>query len=305
MLTDDVERYLALRQALGFRLQGTSHNLRAFVRFATQRGDTRISSATALDWASQPLSASGRYVRLRDVVLFARFLRAEDPSHELPPARHFRFRSIRRPPYIYAPAEIGRLLAATDRLRQSYPLRRAVYRTMLGLIASTGLRPSEALDLRLDDALPAGILRIRKTKFGKSRLVPLHPSTVGALESYLRLRQTEPMAGDDHLFLSGTGGRIPSNTAIYTFRRLLSLAAIATAALRRPRLQDLRHTFATRCLQQCSTRRESVARHFVALSTYLGHVDAASTYWYLEATPELLAHIAAAGESLLARRNSP
>jgi integrase len=138
----------------------------------------------------------------------------------------------------------------------------------------------------------------------KSRLVPLHPSTAGALESYLRLRQTEPIA-DDHLFLSDSGGRIPSNTAIYTFRRLLSLGAIAPAAVRRPRLQDLRHTFATRYLQQCSTRRESVARHFVALSTYLGHVDIASTYWYLEATPELLAHIAAAGESLLARRSSP
>jgi integrase/recombinase XerD len=300
MLTDDVERYLALRQALGFRLQGTSRNLRAFALFATQRGDTRIRSASALDWASQPLSASGRYVRLRDVVLFAHFLRAEDPSHELPPARHFRIQTARKPPYIYTPTEIGQLLAAADRLCQSYPLRRAVYRTMLGLIASTGLRPSEALDLRLDDALPGGILRIRKTKFGKSRLVPLHPSTAGALEEYLRLRQAEPIA-DDHLFLSGSGGRIPSSTVISTFRRLLTLAAIAPEAVRRPRLHDLRHTFATRCLQQCSARRESVARHFVALSTYLGHVDIANTYWYLEATPELLAHIAAAGESLLAR----
>jgi integrase/recombinase XerD len=303
MLKNDVERYLSLRRTLGFRLHSTADNLRAFARFATDQGDTRIRSNTAVDWASSASSPGVRHVRLRDVLLLARFLRAEDAAHELPPPRLFPIRVIRRPPYIYTPEEVGRLLVAAGGLSRSYPLRREVYRTMLGLIASTGLRLSEALDLRLDDILPGGVLRVRKGKFGKSRLLPLHPTTIAALHSYLGARQTAAIPGD-HLFVSVSGARIASSTVDYTFGRLLRLAGITPEGDRRPRLHDLRHTFATRSLEHCSTRRESVARHFVALSTYLGHVDIASTYWYLEATPELLAHIAAAGERLVARSSS-
>ena len=228
MLSDHVERYLTLRRSLGFELRYAARNLHAFVGFATDRGDTHVRATTAVDWAAQASSPWARHVRLRDIVLLARFLHAEDPAHEVPPARFFHVRLVRQPPYIYTPAEIGQLLAAAAGLRRTYPLRRRVYTTLIGLLAATGLRVSEALDLRL--------------------------------------------------------------------------AAIAPDRQRRPRLLDLRHTFATRSLQQCSTRRESVARHFVALATYLGHADIANTYWYLEATPELMADLATASESLVAGR---
>jgi integrase len=170
---------------------------------------------------------------------------------------------------------------------------------MLGLIAATGLRISEALDLRLHDVLPDGVLQIRRAKFGKSRLLPLHPTAVTALDCYLKERRRLAVT-DDHMFLSAGNQRIHSAMAWYTFRRMCRLAGIAPTRTRPPRIHDLRHTFATRVLEQCSTRREAVARHFVALSTYLGHTNIANTYWYLEATPQLMTDIAAAGEALIA-----
>ena len=196
--------------------------------------------------------------------------------------------------------EIVQLIGAASRLRESYPLRRHVYATMLGLIAATGLRISEALDLRLYDVLPDGVLQIRRTKFGKSRLIPLHPTAANALDWYLEERRRLAVT-DDHVFLSAGNQRIAASTVGYTFRRIRRLAGIAPARTRPPRIHDLRHTFATRALEQCSTRREAVARHFVALATYMGHTDIAHTYWYLEATPELMTDIARAAEALIAK----
>jgi integrase len=195
------------------------------------------------------------------------------------------------------------LVAAAGRLRISYPLRPQVYATLFGLMAATGLRVSEALDLRLGDVCPDGVLHIRRTKFGKSRLLPLHPTVVAALQRYLALRGRLPVP-DDHVFLSAGNRRIAASTINDTFHRVLHLAGIAPDQHPRPRIHDLRHTFATRALQQCVTRREAVARHFVALATYLGHADIADTYWYLEATPELLADIAAAAEALVAKEEA-
>lgn len=299
MLSDHVDRYLTLRRTLGYKLHNTGRNLQAFAAFAGAKGDTHIRAATAVQWSAQASSPHARSVRLRDIVLLARFLSAEDPCHEIPPARHFHVRVVRQPPYIYTPAEIGQLLAAARRLPCSYALRRSVYATLIGLIAATGLRVSEALDLRFDDLLPNSVLRIRRTKFAKSRLVPVHSTTVEALTAYLQERHSVAIA-DDHLFVSASHGRIPTPTACGTFQRVVRLAGIAPDRRRRPRMADLRHTFATRSLQRCAVRRESVARHFVALSTYLGHTNVAHTYWYLEATPELMADIAAAGENLVA-----
>ena len=299
MLIAHVERYISLRQTLGFKLRDVSAKLRAFARFADDRGDTRVRVSTALDWATGASSPHARHVRLRDVARFARFLHAEDPTHEVP-RNPFLASKHRRLPYIYAPEEIVQLVRAASRLRESYPLRRQVYGTLLGLIAATGLRISEALDLRLGDVLPDGVLQIRRTKFGKSRLVPLHPTAANALNRYLEER-CQLAVMDDHVFLSAGNQRISSSTVEYTFRRIRRLAGIAPARTRPPRIHDLRHTFATRALEQCSTRREAVARHFVALATYLGHADIAHTYWYLEATPDLMTDIAAAAEALVAR----
>ena len=301
MLNDHVERYLMLRRSLGYKLRDTARNLQAFAGFASDRGDTHVRAATAVEWAAQASSPLMRHVRLHDVVLLARFLYAEDATHEIPPARYFQVRVVRQPPYIYTPAEIGQLLVAAHRLPCSYALRRPVYATLIGLIAATGLRVSEALDLRFDDLLPNAVLRIRQTKFAKSRLVPLHATSVDALAAYLQERQRFASA-DDHLFVSANRRRIPTPMASTTFQKVIRLAGIAPGRQRRPRLADLRHTFATRSLQRCAVQRDSVARHLVALSTYLGHASPAYTYWYLEATPELMADIATAGENLVAGR---
>lgn len=298
MLIAHVERYILLRQTLGYKLRDKAANLRAFARFAADKGKTHVCVSTAVEWSSGAPSAYARHIRLRDVAHLAHFLHAEDPAHEIPcDLLHV---SRRRPlPYIYAPEEIVQLIGAARRLRESYPLRRQVYATMLGLIAATGLRISEALDLRLHDVLPDGVLQIRRAKFGKSRLIPLHPTVVTAFGSYLEERRRLAVT-DDHIFLSPANQRIHNVLAQYTFRRICRIAGIVPARIRPPRIHDLRHTFATRVLEQCSMQREVIARHFVALSTYMGHTNIANTYWYLEATPELMTDMAVAAEALIA-----
>ena len=189
---------------------------------------------------------------------------------------------------------------AAGQLYNTYPLRRETYAMLFGLIAATGMRVSEALSLRFADVHPDGSLLVHEAKLGKSRLVPLHPSTVEALNHYLGKRRKLP-ATDDHLFLSAGGRRISRSMVNYMFRRIAKLAGVAsTPEKSRPDLDDLRHTFATRSLEACSTRREGVARHFVALSTYIGHSDIKHTYWYLEATPDPTVDIATAAEALVA-----
>lgn len=297
MLSHDVERYLLLRRTLGFTLRETVRRLRAYARFAADCGDTHVRTSTAVAWAATAPSPEARHIRLRDVVKLARFLRAEDADHEVPVLAIMPGRSVRPMPYIYSADEIARIVAAAGKLRVTHPLRRTGYATLLGLIASTGLRISEALDLRFGDVLPDGVLRIRRSKFGKSRLIPLHPTTRAAFECYLTLRQTHTVP-DDHIFLSTANRRIPTSTVNSTFRRILKLARIAPDRTRVPRIHDLRHTMATRALERCATERRTISRHFVALSTYLGHVDIKQTYWYLQATPELMTDIAAAAEVL-------
>lgn len=164
------------------------------------------------------------------------------------------------------------MLDAAGNLRRQKPspLRRQIYVMLIGLLASTGLRISEALNLRLGDLLPDGVLHIRQTKFNKSRLVPMHPSVAETLHAYLLVRQKS--AGlDDHMFLSVGGKPMSASTVRSTFRVILRRADIGQDRARRPRIHDLRHTFATRVLEQCAMRRDDVARDFVALSTYLGH----------------------------------
>lgn len=304
MLTDHVDRYVALRQALGYRLRKPARHLHAFARFADAKGDTHIRTSTAVAWATDAPSPSARHIRLRDVVHLARFLHAEDAAHEVPPATLFPAPKMRPLPYIYPPGEVAQIVAAAGRLRRTYPLRREVYATLFGLIAATGLRVSEALELRFDDLQPNGVLLIRRTKFGKSRLVPLHPTVADALDRYLDRRRKLAVT-DDHVFLSASDRRIGASMVNYTFRRVVRLAGVAAGRTRPCRIHDLRHTFATRSLQQCSTRRESVSRHCVSLATYLGHTDIVHTYWYLEATPELMTDIATAAEVLMVGGNNP
>jgi integrase/recombinase XerD len=299
MLSDDAERYIELRRTLGFKLRMSSRHLQSFARFATERGETYVSAVTALEWATMAPTRGARHRRLGDVVRFARFLRAENATHEVP-VNLFVERASRPVPYIYTQDVLVRILDAAGHLRRQKPnpLRQQLYVMLFGLIAATGLRVSEALKLRFDDVLAGGVLHIRDTKFGKSRLVPLHETVAETLERYLDMRRR--FAGsNDHLFLSVKGKVLASSTVNYTFRRILRLANIAPGRLRRPRIHDLRHSFATRVLEQCGSNRDAVARHFVALATYLGHVNIKHTYWYLQATPELMTDIAAAAETLI------
>jgi len=301
MLIDDIERYIALRRSLGFKLEKTARYLQSFARFAVDQGENHIRAQTAITWAATATTPDSRYRRLRDVARAARFLRAEDAEHEIPPTGLFVAPRTRLIPYIYTSDELARILgAAEDMQRQEpNPMRRQVYVMLFGLIAATGLRVSEALGLRFDDVLPDGVLRIRETKFGKNRLVPLHETVRHVLDKYLVLRRdcVEP---DDHLFLSARRRKIPYSVANKAFRHILQLAAIAPERTRRPRIHDLRHSFATRVLEQGGAERKSIARRAVALMTYMGHSDLRYTYWYLQATPVLMSDIAAAAETLIA-----
>jgi integrase len=240
MLTAHIDRYIALRQALGFKLRDTARGLHAFARFAAARGDTHIRTSTPGAWATDAPSPSARHIRLRDVVHLARFLRAEDAGHEVPPATLFPAPKVRPLPYIYTPEEVAQIVAAAGNLRRTYPLRREVYATLFGLIAATGLRVSEALDLRFDDLQPNSVLLIRRAKFGKSRLVPLHPTVAEALDRYLDRRRRLAVT-DDHVFLSASDRRIGASMVNYTFRRVVRLAGVAAGRTRPSRIHDFRH----------------------------------------------------------------
>jgi integrase/recombinase XerD len=238
-----------------------------------------------------------RAKRLRLVVHFAHFARVEDPTHELPPAHLFRGGSRRRRPYLFSDEEIQRLLQCASRLRPVGTLRPLTYQTLLGLLIVTGMRISEVLALRYADLTPEGIV-IAQTKFRKSRLVPLHPTARTALEQFL-LRRRRIVTADDHLFISRRGQPYRYATVAQTFTTLLAAAGIhGHPHSPRPRLHDFRHRFAVKALEACPDSRDHVARHMLALSTYLGHARLESTYWYLETTPQLMLDIVAACETL-------
>ncbi len=302
MLSGHIERYIRLRRAAGYKLDEAARSMRAFARFAAAKGDVSLKAATAVEWASSGCTPNHRGRRLSHLVRLGHFLHAEDPAHEVPPAGLFIRSMVRPSPYIYTSEELARILETAGRLRRSKltPLRAELYQMLFGLIAATGLRISEALRLRFDDILPGGVLRIRNTKFNKSRLVPLHASVVAVLNKYVAMRR-RIRTRDPHLFVREHGKPMEPRTVEATFRRVLTLAGIAPERQRRPRLHDLRHTFATRVLQQCGVQPEAIARHFVALSTYLGHSKVAHTYWYLEATPDLMVDIAALAEAFVAK----
>lgn len=304
MLKNSVDRYISLRRTMGYQLHNVNRLLHSFADFAAERGDTHIHAQSVLAWATAASKPHGRYLRLQAVADFARFLHAEDPTHEVPPAGLFVNSYSRRLPHIYSPAELARLVGAAKRLHQTYPLRCETYATLFGLIASTGLRISEALDLRISDVQQDGVLFIRRGKGGKGRLVPLHATAIKALRAYLEARRRRPPVLDDHLFLSRGQRQLRSEMAEYTFRRMVALAGLAPPGVRRCRIHDLRHTFATRSLEMCPHRREDVEQHFVALATYLGHTQIAHTYWYLEATPELMAHLAEAADTLIGKEGA-
>ncbi|MGH6675478.1 MAG: tyrosine-type recombinase/integrase, partial [Xanthobacteraceae bacterium] len=246
----------------------------------------------------QAPSAEQRRNRLLAVRRFAIALHAEDPRHEVPSADLFGRASYkRRTPYIYSPGEIGRLIAAAHRLGPNGSIRPFTYAMIFGLIAATGMRVSEALAIRLSGMTDDGLI-IAETKFKKSRLLPLHPTTKLALDEYLANRLKVP-SPSDALFISHQGTPPAYPTVITVFLQVTrSIGLRGAPGSRGARIHDLRHTFAVRSLERCAHDAQAVARHITALSTYLGHAHVSDTYWYLQATPELMVHMAHAGEAL-------
>lgn len=299
MLSRDLACYIDRKRSLGFKFHNQNILLRGFVRFAEERGDRFITSARVLAWAARAPSPEHRRTRLLTVRRFALALHAENARHQIPQADALgRATTKRRPPYIYRSDEIVRLLRAAAALEPAGSIRPILYMTLLGLIAATGMRIAEALALQLDDVTADGLV-IRETKFQKSRFLPLHATVRQALDRYLIDRRKLSTA-DRALFISAGGRSLPYNTVRNVFLQLLDRIGLRGAhSGRDPRIHDLRHSFAVRSLEQCSHDRSAVARHIVALSTYLGHAHVTDTYWYLQATPVLMGQIAEAGEALL------
>lgn len=300
MLSDDCTRYVELRRAMGFKFRLQSCLLRNFVAFAEARGDAYVRTKTVLAWAAEAPSATQRRERLLVVRRFAHQMQAEDERYEVPPAQVFgRPKRTRRVPYIYTPEEIRGLLNAAAELTPKDSIRPATYVNLFALIASTGLRISEALALQLDDITPAGLI-IRHTKFRKSRLVPLHTTAERGIERYLALRRRVGGGADRSVFVSLWGSGLSYSTVYPVFLNLMrSIGLRGSPGSPGPCIHDLRHTFAVRALEQSSAvGSEEVAQHILALSTYLGHAHPSDTYWYLQATPKLLEGISKAGEEL-------
>ena len=292
-----VETYLAVRRTAGFTLSNTEYLLRSFAGFAADQKQTHIHTATAIDWAGQARSVEQRHTRYQTICRFAQYLHVEDPRHELPPPNHFGYRKTRRVPRIYSPDEITALILAATRLPSPGSLQPRTYAALISLLAATGLRISEALHLLVSDVTGEGLL-IRRTKFQKTRLVPLHETAVVGLGSYLTCRQ-EMRRGGDHVFVSNEGKPLAYQKVHNVFRTLLKSAGLKPSGGRWPRIHELRHTFAVRALESSPIGRQRIGQHMLALATYLGHVNIDATYWYLETTPELLHDIAVVADNFV------
>jgi len=299
-IRDALMQYIAVRRALGTQLREPAVTLGHFVEFLEREGAEFITINLAIRWAQEPqhVQRATWARRLTMVRRFAAWLSVFDPRTEIPPNRILNARHRRNKPYIFTDQEIERLMAEAARLPSPKGLRALTQVTLIGLLAATSLRPGEALALNLRDVdLQSGILAIRHTKFGKSRFVPIEESTCAALAHYMK-RRNEVCAccPADGFLISERGTRLGACAVRRTFAKISRAIGLrATAEGRRigrgPRLQDMRHTFATRKLIEWYRDGLDVGRELPKLTTYLGHVDVSHTYWYIEAVPELL-HLA-------------
>ena len=289
-----LNEYIAIRRALGFELREVAGYLRNFVAFLKIEGASYITKELALRWATQPADAQPyTWVwRLGMVRRFAAWHSTMDPRTEIPPAGLLPHRYQRKRPHIYSDEEIEKLLRKAAQLVSPKGLRAHTYTTLFGLLAVSGMRVNEALRLdRPDVDLGSGILTIRRTKFGKSRHVPVHSSTVEALKQYAAKRDRILPKPTPAFFVSERGTRITEWIARYTFAKLsqqLGFRSMAKGHGRGPRLHDMRHRFAARTLIHWYRAGLDVERELPKLATYLGHVHVNETHWYLEAVPELL-----------------
>lgn len=296
-LRNAMEEYLALRRALGFQLVLAGAALHRFVSFLEKEGVSVVTTKLALRWATQPrLPNPTQWAnRLCIVRRFALYRSMSDPRTEIPPLGLIPYHYSRKTPYLYSDAEIIQILKAAKKLPSTTGFRAETYSTLFGLLAVTGMRMSEGIHLNLEDVdLSRGLITINRTKFGKSRIVPVHPSTQRKLQKYIRRRATYyPVTTTKRFFISEHGTPLTTGTVRQTF-----IAISRQIGLRwpqeshGPRLHDLRHRFAVKILNDWYRADVDAERNLPKLATYLGHTHVSSTYWYLTATPELLHRVA-------------
>lgn len=282
--------YLSLRRALGFKLYHETWWLPDFVAYLGSHGRSVITTELALRWAQQPADGHPNWwaKKLGAIRRFARHYHACDPRTEIPPPDLLPYRSRRQTPHLYTDGEVTALLQEARRLPD--PLVSATYSTLLGLLAATGMRVGEAIELDEDAVdFPRSRVTVSKSKFGKSRHVPLHCSTLAALHDYAQTRDRLcPRRRAPSFFISRVGTRVIHQNFHHVFLRLVRRSGIRGRRGRRPRLHDLRHTFAVKTVRDWYRAGIDVEQRLPWLSTYLGHVNPTTTYWYLTATPELL-----------------
>jgi integrase len=305
LLRQELSDYLALRRALGYRLARAEKLLCQFLDYLEAIGASHVTLAAALNWAQLPVCGESNWWadRLSVVRGFATYLHNLDPAHEVPPADLLPRRPLRASPYLYSDADICALIAATASLRT--PIRRATFATLIGLLAVTGIRVGEAIALDRDDIdTAAGLLRVRHGKFDKARLVHLHATSVAALQGYLHQRDRfAPGGGTAAMFVSSAGTRLLYCNVHATWKQLVARAGLRPrSASCRPRIHDVRHSFAVRAMLDAYAAGEDGQTRLTLLSTWLGHVHPGSTYWYLSASPELMTAAARRLERHLARR---
>jgi len=285
--------YLAIRRAMGFKMERHEKLLAQFVDYLTVNGAGTVTLEHALTWATSPTTSDPRWwaARLSMVRGFAVHLHALDPAHQVPPPGLIRYGTRRTVPHLYTDDEVTALVRAAGQLPGS-ALRAATYQTLVRLLAVTGMRVGEAIRLdRQDWDGGLGLLTVRHTKFGKSRQLPMHPTSTAGLQDYLDLRDhLLPHSHTDALLLSTRGFRLRYNRVSDTFHGLLGPSGVTRrSSATRPRIHDLRHTFAVASLLDWYRNGADVPAMLPRLSTYLGHADPKHTYWYLSAAPELLA----------------
>lgn len=283
-LRQAAQDYLSLRRSLGFKLRCAGALLLKFAAFAEARGAEYVTISLALEWATLPphQKPATRADRMKAVRVFARYQQAIDARTEVPPFGLLPYRPPRARPYLYTDEEIKRLLEATARLQSTKGIRPHTYYCLLGLLAVSGLRISEALALRDQDVdLQAGVLTIRSSKFKKSRFVPLHPSTVNALRHYTQQRDSLIRTRySDSFFVSDFGRSLEVSAVRRTFYELSRWAGLRQGEINRgPRLHDFRHRFAIQTMIQWYRTGQEVERRLPVLSTYLGHTHVSDTYW--------------------------
>ncbi len=285
--------YLQLRRSLGHDLAEAARLLPDFVAYLDSHNSPTVTIQAALGWAQQSGPGQVSTVgprRMTAVRGFARYLAGLDAATEVPPLGLLPHRQRWRQPFIYSRADIDAVMGLA-RSSISPPLRASTYETLIGLLAASGLRIGEAIKLdRGDVGWAQGVLLIRESKFGKSRLVPLQPSSIQALQAYATLRdELQPRPKGPSFFVSRTRKRLLYAAVCPTFRQLINTAGVGAGAPSPPRLHDLRHTFAVATLLGWYRTGQDVQAKIPSLSTYLGHREPSSTYWYLSAAPELLA----------------